>query len=401
MEVQERQILTVTCFGHFLSHYNVLVFPTLVLPLSHRLGLDLASVLGLSFWQYLLFGISALPWGLASDRFGAKLFLQIFFLGTGLSSICAALLIDSPTGLAVSLGGLGLFSGIYHPAGLGLISKGVKRLSMGMAYNGMIGNVGMAISPLLTGFINWIHGPAAVFFALAAFNLVGLVMMSILRFEEPEGASTSEAREGASVLTPFLVLLAAMMLGGLAYRGANVILPAYFELKGQGFYQSVSAIGGSGITANFVAAALTSLIFAIGIIGQYAGGWAADRFEIRRSFLFFHLLSLPAVFLMSLFTNLPLVLFAVMYFFFLLGMQPIENTLVARLTPPRLHHSAYGLKFMLTFGVGSLAVKMVGYIEKTWGLDMVYPSVGMVSVGLVICILILIGLTKPMRTVKS
>ena len=130
---QERRILTITCFGHFMSHFNMLAFPALVLPLAGRMGLDVAQILELSFWMYLLFGITALPWGMAADRIGAGPLMRLYFLGAGLSSLGAAIWIDSPHGLALALAGLGLFSGIYHPAGLGLISKGIERVSMAIS----------------------------------------------------------------------------------------------------------------------------------------------------------------------------------------------------------------------------------------------------------------------------
>lgn len=66
MAPNERNVLITTCFGHFLSHFNMLVFPAVMLPLATRLNLPLAEVLGIFFWMYLLFGITALPWGLAA-----------------------------------------------------------------------------------------------------------------------------------------------------------------------------------------------------------------------------------------------------------------------------------------------------------------------------------------------
>ena len=57
MNARERTILWHTCFGHFLSHFNMLAFPALVIPLTGLLGLDMAAVLGLSFWMYLLYGL--------------------------------------------------------------------------------------------------------------------------------------------------------------------------------------------------------------------------------------------------------------------------------------------------------------------------------------------------------
>jgi len=70
---------------------------------------------------------------------------------------------------------------------------------------------------------------------------------------------------------------------------------------------------------------------------------------------------------------------------------------VAKLTPPRFHHSAYGAKFVLTFGVGALAVKLVGYIENVWKIEAVFPTLGLVSLVLVGSILLLISRTSAIR----
>ena len=72
MNSAERRILLVTCFGHLMSHYNMLVLPALVIPLSGMLDLPMTGVLGLSFWMYLLFGVMALPWGMIGDKWGGK-----------------------------------------------------------------------------------------------------------------------------------------------------------------------------------------------------------------------------------------------------------------------------------------------------------------------------------------
>ncbi|MBW1948801.1 MAG: hypothetical protein JRJ18_04580 [Deltaproteobacteria bacterium] len=53
---------------------------------------------------------------------------------------------------------------------------------------------------------------------------------------------------------------------------------------------------------------------------------------------------------------------------------------------------------MLTFGVGSLAVKAVGSIEKGWGIESVYPALGLVSVVLVATIFLLIRKTGDLKT---
>ena len=99
---------------------------------------------------------------------------------------------------------------------------------------------------------------------------------------------------------------------------------------------------------------------------------------------------------MAFAVDLPLVFLALIYFFFLLGMQPIENTLVAKLTPEKFHHSAFGSKFVLTFGVGALSVKMIKAIETAYSIETVFYALGLTSIILVGVIGVLIQKTRKM-----
>jgi len=393
LKSHERRILVVTCYGHFMAHFNMLVFPALVLPLAADLKLGMAQVLGLSFWQYLLFGLTALPWGMAGDRWGGRPLMVIMFLGAGLSGFAAAAWISSPLGFTICLAGIGLFSGIYHPIGLGLISKGVSRLPIAMGYNAMFGGLGLAVAPLVAGLLNWYWGPNAAYTVVGGLNLLGVGIMALLPLAKTGPGAPKGSQTDNGLLAPFLVLLVAMMLGGIAYRGSTLILPAYLELKNQAILQSLSSLTGVEFSANLAATAVASLIFLVGVVGQYVGGVVGERFDTRYSYLLFHAVCILAVFLMAYTSDLSLVTCATVYFFFLLGMQAIENTLVARLTPRRLHHSAFGMKFMLTFGVGALSVKMVEHVDAAWGVEATFIALGLTSMLLVGTILVLIRLT--------
>ena len=399
MNANDRSILTVTCYGHFISHFNMLVFPAILLPLSGRLGLDMIETLSLAFWMYLLFGLTALPWGLLADKLGPRPLLALFYLGAGGCGLAAALSVDSPLALKLSLAGIGLFSGIYHPAGLGWIASCVSRTSAGMAVNGMFGNLGLAMAPLLAGIVNWLLGIEAVYFSLALLNLSGIFLLWQGKEQHCETTHTINNSTETACWKGFSILLVCMMLGGVVYRGTTVTLPALFELNGTVVYETVANLfKGATVSANVVATVITSLLYLIGMGGQYLGGRVGERFDLRFSYLFFHLMTLPAAFLIGMVTDIPLVLLATFHSFFLLGMQPVENTLVARLTPPGLRSSAYGMKFVLTFGVGAVAVKMIQVVESRWGLEAVYPSLGVVSLFLVAAIGVLIICTPRMRS---
>ena len=395
MNANERKILSTTCFGHFMSHFNMLVFPALVLPLTVKYGMGLASVLALSFWMYLLFGVTALPWGLLSDKFGAKPLLLAFYTGAGFCGLAAGWFVDDPGTFSLCLAGVGLFSGIYHPAGLGLISKGIERMSMALGYNGMAGNAGLAAAPILAGLINHYYGIQTAFFFLGGCNFCGALLMVALPLQEPEKKKKSTGTPGRLVVA-FAILCVAMMLGGVAYRCATVVLPSYFELRNPGLLAYLGSLDWFPASRNVAATALSSLVFSVGMLGQYLGGRVAERFEPRRGYLVFHLVALPLVLLMAYTTDVPLLLVTICYMFFLLGMQPIENTLVAYLTPDRLRHSAYGTKFVLTFGVGSVAVYVVGWIKTEWSLSAVFVAMAVVSLLIVLDILLLISKTREM-----
>ncbi|MDQ1238024.1 MAG: hypothetical protein QG577_208, partial [Thermodesulfobacteriota bacterium] len=379
MNSGEKRILVVTSFGHFMSHYNMLVFPAIVLPLTSVLNMDMAAVLGLSFWQYLLFGVMALPWGIVGDRIGGKSLIALMFLGSGLCGCAAAFYMNDPTALSIALAGVGLFSAIYHPIGMGLISKGMDRVSVAMGYNAVFGGLGLALAPLITGVASWIAGPRSALLVLGVLNILGIGLLFLMPLHESKVKASHGETDDNGMIRAFLVLLIAMMLGGVAYTGASVIIPSYLQLKTTGIVAWLSSTFDHTVSANLVASILTTLVFGVGMLGQYVGGHVGERFPRRYGYLFFHAMCVPAA-LMAVFTqNIPLVAAASMYFFFQLGMQALENTLVAVYTPKRLHHSAYGLKFIVTFGVGALAVKMIQFIETRWGIENVFLALCFVS----------------------
>lgn len=367
----------------------MLVFPAVLLPLSAQFGMTMVETLALSFWMYLLFGITALPWGLLADKVGPRPLLALFHLGAGLCGLLAALNVSNPFLFSLSLAGIGLFSGIYHPVGLGWIAKEVENTSKGMAINGMFGNLGLASAPLLAGTVNYFWGAKAVYIALAIVNVSGLVFLYLAKNGHRAQVSVKKTAETKNTLVPFLVLLVCMMMGGIVYRAVSVTLPAYFELQNQTLYDGFMALAGEFGSPNVFATVITSTIYLVGMAGQYYGGIVGQKVDLGKGYLIFHLITIPAAILMAMTSNIPLITFAMIHSFFLLGMQPIENTLVARLSPPDWHSTAYGLKFILTFGVGALSVGMVGGIKEAFGFNAVYLALAGVSALLVGTIVVL------------
>jgi len=396
----ERKIILFTCVAHFFTHFYEMIFPALAIPLMLSLKMDLAEVLKLSFLMYLLYGLTALPWGMVADRFNNRSALIIFFAGTSFGSVLTALS-GTPTSMMYSLAVIGFFASIYHPAGMGLISIGVKNRGMALGINGVAGNLGLISAPFAAGLLNWLVGWEVTYLIIGALGIVwGIVLFMVDIDETPVHAdleeNTSNFSNGNNNIRYFLILCVAMTVAGLVYRANSVVLPAYLELKSSFLWDLLREIDLPNLTgAKTVAATLlTSLIYVVGILGQILGGKVADRYDLRWMYLAFHTCSLPFVILMGLVSQELLVLSAGMYIFFSLGMQPIENSLVAKYTPSRWRSTGYGIKFILVFGIGAMAVYLVGWIKAAWSLSAVYLFAGGLVSLLVLAISILIWVSR-------
>lgn len=354
-ERNERNVLLLTGVGHFSTHFFELMFPTLAVVLARDTGVPLEQVLGWSFAGYLAFGLGALPIGLLADRVSGRVLLLASMFGLGVAALAASE-VTSPRALTVCLAAMGALASIYHPVGMSLISRTVDARGRALGVNGIFGNAAIALTPVITAAlcarVGWQDTYRLVGYAMCALA-VACAFLPV--HERPRQAAVVTAPTAPIAWRPLLVLLLAASLAGISYRGNTLIQPAYFAAN-------VSEVWfGAAVSAAYL----------LGIGGQYVGGLLADRHDLRRLYLLFHLCSLPALLLMTVASGLPLVVCAAGFVFFSLGMQPIENSLVAHYAPPHRRAAVYGLKFVCTFGVGSLAVWLVRWADGLGGLSTV------------------------------
>lgn len=393
----EKKIIIFTCLAHYFTHFYELLFPALAIPLVLSLRMDLTDVLKLSFLMYLLYGVAALPWGFFADRYGSSKSLVIFFLGTGMGSILTSFS-NSQGALIFTLAIIGFFSSISHPAGLGLISIGMRNRGSALGLNGMAGNLGLVSAPFVAGLFNWLVGWKLTFLIVGIVSILGGILTALVKIDETPIQSTAESPDpirsngNNHYIKYFLILCAAMTLAGFAYRLNSIILPAYLEFKSGFLWNYLKGFDLSNLQGakTMAATLLVSLVYIISTIGQLIAGKLADRYDLRWLYFGFHTASIPFVILMGILDEQLLVISAALYVFFALGMQPIENSLVAKYTPKRWRSTSYGIKFILTFGVSSLAVYAVSWIKKAYNLETVYFVSGTIVFALVLLVLVLI-----------
>ena len=359
-DANEKRVLAFTGAAHALTHYVELAYPTLAVVFAVEIGLPIEEVLGWSLIGYMLLGFGALPAGYLADRFGGRVLVTSGLLLSG-GAMFAAGFVTPGWPIVVCLAFAGLGASTYHPAGMGLISRSISARGTALGINGIFGNIGIVLGPAVTGYLALTFGSQTTFVVTGIGILLVALATGALRFEEPPPAAQQEAvHTGAPaprlLIASFVILCAAALLAGFSYRANSVAQPALFS-------ERIHFL-------NFGFA--TSLAMCAGIGGQYIGGRIADRFPLPTSYLLFHAASLPAVLLIPYSSEYALFAAAALFAFFALGMQPIENSLFAQLTPERWRSTAYGLKFTLTFGIGASAVAVVEIVAPSQGFVGVY-----------------------------
>jgi predicted MFS family arabinose efflux permease len=185
---------------------------------------------------------------------------------------------------------------------------------------------------------------------------------SVIREKEDAPA----AGEGSFVPSYFNLVtffLSAMTLG-LTYKGIMTFLPAYM---GESIH-----FGGVRVDRVALGGTVATIALLSGALGQYAAGRSVDRFRGEQLYLAAILFGTVFVFLMAVTSNLTLVLCAVMYAFFFFATQPIQNYLLSTYLPKHRQGLGFGIHFFITFGIGSTAAAVSGYLADHFGLRSVF-----------------------------
>jgi FSR family fosmidomycin resistance protein-like MFS transporter len=208
--------------------------------------------------------------------------------------------------------------------------------------------------------------------------LAGLVML-FLRIDDSVGQHSRASKDKAvpsvshTSAQGLCLLFGAMLLGGLNYRCLVTALPTYL----------MDLDLGAGWLDH--GATLTMLILALGGVGQFVGGHSADKVQPLRFYAAIIAITVPLALLMAHASGGVALGAAALLALFMFSQQPVENVIMAQVTSPQRRSTLFGLKFMLTFGVGALGTQLVGMLWKWTGslapvFDLFALSAGLMAV---------------------
>ena len=359
---QSHKNIFITSIGHFLVHSMTMILPAILILLEKEFSISLVSLGQLATIQIFFLGLGGFPAGIIADRFGSQIVLIIYFSGIIISSFWLYFS-NTFTMVAIGLGFLGIIAGLYHPAGLKMVSNS-PNISRYMSYHGVFGSLGLAVGPIYGVWMSSWQGWRVAYLLLSFLAFIG-IMVILLSDREKQG-SKDKIRLNFSFTKVQIIIISVASLWGLAHHGLFNFLPYYFNTS---IETNWNPIIGSGL--------LTGFVLMIGIIGQLAGGKLGDYFLRKDIYVFVVALNIPFLILMAFYNGwilfgITAILGAINFMF-----QPINNSLLADVTKSSQRGIIYGFSAGISFGVGSLSGIIGGYIGEYFSLNYIFPIISL------------------------
>ncbi|MCH2287698.1 MAG: MFS transporter [SAR324 cluster bacterium] len=347
--------------GHTLCHLLVLLFPTVLLALEVEMELSYKELAALAVPAAFLFGAGALPAGWLGDRWSKTNLLEIFFYGTGASTIITGFA-HTPLMLGIGLAGIGLFASIYHPVGMSWLVSRTSKTGTALGVNGLFGSFGFVLAPLVAGSLTGLWSWRVAFIIPGIVCLcVGILFSISLRtfledVENPIHKAAYESSSSKNIWMTFGLMGMALFLSGMFHQIIQFSLPKDFDLR---VLLTSGSLLGTG--------SMVSLVYGAGAIGQLLCGRLADHYSERQLYCSLFLITVPIVALASQLTEIPLVLSMMLAVFLSSGALPVENTLLVRYAPSHRHGMVFGSKLLLGFGFSASGIYLSGWIYDLSG----------------------------------
>jgi MFS family permease len=361
MNPNGRQIAFINA-AHTLTHYSLLILPTAVLAMAApggRFGGSYGSILTLATAGFVFYGVFSLPQGWIAHRIGRPALMTIFFIGTGLSMMATGLC-GSPATLAVAIGATGFFAAIYHPIGTAmLVDAAGDRPGRAIGVNGVFGNIGVGLAPVVTAFLADFAGWRMAFLVPGAIcAALGLLW---LRQPAPEAAAKRAAQTFPDiprhlVRRAVIVLLSIAVVSGLVFNAFTILLPKLIEERLGGDPHLLPLVG--------VGAFLTMLC---GALTQFTVGRLIDRTTLKRIFLPVSALLMPGLIAVSYVQGWLVLPVAAVVAAAIFGQVTVNETMTARYISPALRTRMYSIRFFVGFVGAAGAAPIVAWLHERTG----------------------------------
>ena len=347
--------------GHGIDHMFLLIFATAVASIAAEFGYaNWEDLMPYAVGAFALFGLGALPAGRLGDLWGRRAMMIIFFVGMGVAAGLTALA-QNAWQLAAGLTLIGAFASIYHPVGIPMLVQNVPNPGAVIGFNGLAGNLGIAVAALVTGFlVKWIGWRAA--FAVPGAIAIGCGIVFAMVCPKETEAPSKRKGKAAVVLSPAMLIRAFTVMTAAAVTGSLL-----FNFTTNGNAQLLSERFLGVLEDPALLGALLAGIYTIASFAQIVVGNLIDRMPFKPLQLAISLVQVP-ILIIAAHTEawgFFLALVAVMVFIF--GSIPFTDAMIVRYVDDRLRSRVSGMRLTVAFGISSAAVWLLGPLVKGIG----------------------------------
>jgi MFS family permease len=345
--------------AHALTHYALLILPTAVLAMTQpgaSFATDYGSTIVLATGMFALYGAAALPQSWLAARFGKHRLITVFHLGLG-GALIAAGATSSAGVFALALSVAGLFAAIYHPVGTALlVERAGPRPGVVLGVNGVFGNLGVALAPMLTGLLAGVSWRLAFIVPGLVLVALGLCWLGRASSEPPGSPRPPSAGRGAAVSREAKILLVMAVASGLLFNAYTILIPKLVEERSGLALTSLVGVGalGFGITV-------------CGALAQLAVGRMLDRVRLKAMFLAMTVLTVATLLLISFVPGHLSLAFAALASAAIFGQVLVNEAITASRVPAEVRLRIYSLRFFLSFVGSTAAAPLVGAVYDRTG----------------------------------
>jgi len=260
----------------------------------------------------------------------------------------------------VALACAGGFAAIYHPIGTTMLVEAAgDKPGRAIGVNGVFGNLGVALAPVVTAFlaneIGW----------RAAFVAPGLVCVAAGLFWMRTPLSHVSAHANARPFPPIprhlvrravVVLMLIAMSSGLVFNAFTILLPKLLQERLAGNESLLPLVG--------LAAFLVTLC---GALTQFSVGRMIDRNTLKKVFLPVSVVLTPAMLALSFAQGWLVLPLAGAVAASIFGQVTVNETMAARYISPALRARIYSVRFFVGFLGAAAAAPVVSILYERTG----------------------------------
>lgn len=345
--------------GHLLDHLVMLVFPTVVIALSREWQQSYSELLPLAVGGFIAFGAFSLPAGWLADHWSRYRMIAVFFFGIGVSLFLTGFA-RAPWQVGLGLTLTGMFAAIYHPVGIAMLVSGSGKMGKALGWNGLFGNLGLAVAAIVSGaLMDWLGWRAAFFVPGLLGVAAGIAFLALVR--DP-GQVPKKSRgiglhaDAATMAKVFAVLLLATACGGVIFNTTTVSMPKLFDERLRELTQSNLGIG-----------ALVAFVYSMAAFAQVAMGWLIDRFELRRLMIGVALVQIPLLALAANLQGWAMLAAALAMMLAVFGQIPLNDVIVGKYVADEFRARVLSVRYVVSLGVASVAVPMIALLHDRQG----------------------------------